>query len=137
MTGHHLNAERKNRFSFIGLIAAPVTLSGTWQPRVTIELATGQEQIGRIQVKELEGALQLFFSDIGRYPTSSEGLEALVRNLRDLGSWKGPYLAKELPKDPWDKPYIYRCPGRRGAYHLMSCGPDRFESTVDDIVSWK
>ena len=116
----------------LGLLAAVVA------PRVYDKLAKGKEQIARIQIKELEGALQLFSFDMGRYPTSSEGMDALVRNPGNLDSWKGPYLAKsELPKDPWGRPYVYRCPGMHSDYDIFAYGPDGVEGGDDDICSWK
>jgi general secretion pathway protein G len=116
----------------LGLLAAVVA------PRVYDKLAKGKEQIAKIQIKELEGALQLLSFDLGRYPTTSEGLESLVRNPGNADAWKGPYLGKaELPKDPWGKPYIYRSPGQHGDFDMLSCGPDGSEGGEDDIVSWK
>ncbi len=116
----------------LGLLAAVVA------PRVYDKLAKGKEQIAKIQIKELEGALQLFSFDMGRYPTTSEGLDALVHNPGNLESWKGPYLGKpELPKDPWGKPYVYRSPGQHGDFDISSNGPDGSEGGEDDIVSWK
>jgi len=116
----------------LGLLAAVVA------PRVYDKLAKGKEQIAKIQIKELEGALQLYSFDVGRYPTTSEGLDALVHNPGNLESWKGPYLGKpELPKDPWGKPYAYRSPGQHGDFDIFSNGPDGSEGGEDDIVSWK
>ena len=115
----------------LGLLAAVVA------PNVYNKLAKGKEQIAKIQIKELEGGLQLFSFDMGRYPSSAEGLEALVRNPGDNDSWKGPYMAKDLPKDPWGRPYVYRSPGMHGDYDLFSCGADGVDGGDDDICSWK
>ena len=90
----------------------------------------------------LSSALDMYEMDNGRYPTTEQGLEALVsapaanpapRN------WTGPYLKKrQVPKDPWGNPYVYRCPGTHnpGAYDLSSYGSDAVES-ADDIVNWE
>jgi general secretion pathway protein G len=119
----------------LGLLAAVVA------PRVYQRLAQGRHQIAKIQIKEIEGALQLFSFDVGRFPTSGEGLEALVRNPGNLEAWKGPYLSKsEVPLDPWSKPYVYRCPGQHDEFDLFSFGPDGIEGGEGenaDIVSWK
>jgi general secretion pathway protein G len=115
----------------LGLLAAVVA------PNVYNKLAKGKDQIAKIQIKELEGGLQLFSFDMGRYPTTAEGLEALIRNPVNNDSWKGPYLAKDLPKDPWGRPYVYRCPGMHGDYDLFSCGADGVDGGDDDICSWK
>src|SRR6059036_1718226 len=71
-----------------------------------------KKNVAKLQMAELGGSLQLFYQDCGRYPTSREGLEALVRN-PGLGSWRGPYLNRGIvPKDPWKRDYVYRCPGQ-------------------------
>jgi general secretion pathway protein G len=135
--------ERKSEkgFSLIELIVVLVILgllAAVVAPNVYKHLLTGREKIARIQIKELEGALQLFSFDMGRYPLSAEGLEALIRNPGSVDAWKGPYLSKsDLPRDPWGKPYEYRCPGLHGDYDLFSYGPDGAEGGDDDICSWK
>jgi general secretion pathway protein G len=135
---------RERGFSLIELIIVLVILgllAGIVGPKVYQKLATGKEQIAKIQIKELESALQLFSFDVGRYPNSNEGLEGLLRNPGNLEAWRGPYLQKsELPRDPWGKPYVYRCPGQHGDYDLFSFGPDGVEGGEGenaDIVSWK
>jgi len=119
----------------LGLLAAVVA------PRVFDKLKTGKQKIALLQIKDLEGALDLFSFDVGRYPTTGEGLEALIRNPGSLESWRGPYLKKsELPMDPWGKPYVYRSPGQHGDYDLLSCGPDGSEGGEGenaDLTSWK
>ena len=119
----------------LGLLAAVVA------PRLYERLAGSKAQIARIQIGELENALQMFAFDVGRYPTNTEGLEALVSNPGNLESWKGPYLSKALPMDPWGKPYIYRCPGtHNNEFDLFSYGPDGVEGGEgenSDIVNWK
>ncbi len=131
-------------FSLIELIVVLVILgllAAVVGPRVYDKLAKGKQQIAKIQIKEFEGALQLFSFDIGRYPTSAEGLDALIRNPGNLEAWKGPYLQKsELPKDPWGKPYVYRSPGQHGDFDLLSYGPDGVEGGEGenaDITSWQ
>jgi len=115
----------------LGLLAAVVA------PKLYDKLAKSKEQIARIQIKELEGALQMYAFDLGHYPTTAEGMDSLVRNPGNLDAWKGPYLTKsEMPNDPWGKPYVYRCPGQHGDYDLFSFGPDGIESD-DDAASWK
>jgi general secretion pathway protein G len=115
----------------LGLLAAVVA------PNVYNKLAKGKDQIAKIQIKEIEGALQLFSFDVGRYPESAEGLESLVRNPGNMDSWKGPYLAKALPADPWGRPYAYRCPGTHSDFDLFSFGADGTEGNEDDICNWK
>ncbi len=131
-------------FSLIELIVVLVILgllAAVVGPRIFDKLAQSKQQIAKIQIKELEGALSLFSFDVGRFPTTSEGLEALIRNPGNLEAWKGPYLSKnELPLDPWRKPYVYRSPGQHGDFDLFSYGPDGVEGGEGenaDVVSWK
>jgi len=94
-------------------------------PKLTNHLSRGKSQIAKIQIKELEGALQLFRFDTGRYPTTDEGLSALIQNPGGLKSWMGPYLQHAtVPRDPWGRPYIYRCPPQNGTYDLICYGRD-------------
>lgn len=104
-------------------------------------LKHGKHQIAMIQIKGIEGALQLFFMDSGRYPDSTEGLASLIKKPGNLATWKGPYLDKaEVPSDPWGNPYHYRYPGDHGEYDIFSFGPDEKEGGEGenaDITSWK
>jgi general secretion pathway protein G len=136
--------ESQRGFSLIELIVVLVILgllAAVVAPRIYDKLAKGKEQIARIQIKEIDGALQLFSFDMGRFPNSSEGLEALIRNPGNIEAWRGPYLNKsELPKDPWGKAYVYRSPGLHGDYDLFSFGPDGVEGGDGenaDVANWK
>lgn len=115
----------------LGLLAAVVG------PKITGKLAQSKEKIAKIQITQIEGALQVFSFEIGRLPTTAEGLEALVSNPSNSDTWHGPYLEKGLPKDPWGRPYLYRCPGVHGDFDLFSTGADGTEGTDDDVCSWK
>jgi general secretion pathway protein G len=115
----------------LGLLAAVVG------PKVYDKLAKSKDQIAIIQINELEQALNLFAFEIGRFPDTGEGLEALVQNPGGIDTWKGPYLTKGVPRDPWDRPYTYRSPGLHGDFDLFSFGADGAEGTDDDITSWK
>jgi general secretion pathway protein G len=115
----------------LGLLAAVVG------PKVYDKVIKSKDQIAKIQIGELESALQLFSFDVGRFPLSAEGLESLVQNTGNISSWKGPYITKAVPKDPWDRPYVYRSPGTNGEYEIYSFGADGTEGNDDDICSWK
>lgn len=134
-----LRRAKAGSFLFKVFIAILAFLSSTPVPGPR-RLEKGTSQIAIIQIMELKGALQLFSWDTGRYPTTSEGLDALVHRPGNLESWMGPYLSKaEVPKDPWNRPYVYLCPGQHGAYDLFSYGRDGIEGGQGedaDITSW-
>jgi general secretion pathway protein G len=84
-------------------------------------------------------AIERFRKDVGRYPSSNEGLDALNRvPAQGADHWKGPYLRAELPADPWGHPYRYRFPSAKSsvAFEIWSYGPDGIESD-DDVGNWK
>jgi general secretion pathway protein G len=95
----------------------------------------------KIEIGQIGQALDLFKLEIGRYPTSQEGLQALVSAPAGVTSWNGPYWKKsQLPKDPWSNEYRYAAPGQHGAYDVISYGADGREGGegVDkDIASWQ
>lgn len=102
-----------------------------------------QEQVARLFVGDsMKTALLRYRMDLGDYPTTAEGLKALITAPEDKADrWKGPYIeAKggEAPRDPWGEAYQYRCPGTRNAdgYDLFSKGRDRAPDTADDIGNW-
>lgn len=131
-------------FTLIELIVVLVILTmlaALVVPNVFKHLAQSKTQIARLQITEFEGALQMFAFDVGRYPTTAEGLEALVSNPGNLESWKGPYLKKTLPMDPWGKAYVYRFPGtHNNEFDLFSLGPSGVEGGEgenENITNWK
>ena len=92
------------------------------------------------QIALLESAVDTYRLDIGRYPTTEQGLEALREKPDGLDKWDGPYLRKELPLDPWGNPYVYESPSEHGEYAIQSYGADGNpggEGNDMDIVSWK
>jgi general secretion pathway protein G len=121
----------------ITIIALIMSLVG---PRVLNYLAESKVKAAKIQIQSFGSALDLFNLDTGRYPTSGEGLTALVQSPGTIPSWNGPYLkGGEVPNDPWGKAYVYRSPGEHGPYDIMSYGSDGQEGgtgTAADIASW-
>jgi general secretion pathway protein G len=121
----------------ITIIALIMSLVG---PRVLNYLGESKVKAAKIQIQSFGSALDLFNLDTGRYPTSSEGLTALVQSPGTIPAWNGPYLkGGVVPNDPWGKPYVYRSPGEHGPYDIMSYGSDGQEGgtgTAADIVSW-
>ena len=129
-------------FSLIELIVVLVILgllATVVGPQVMRRLGEGKAEIAKIQVDQFSGALGLFQFDVGRYPNSAEGMEALIRD-PGIDNWSGPYLDKNtIPKDPWGRDYEYRSPGQHGDYDLWSNGADGMaggEGINADVTSW-
>jgi general secretion pathway protein G len=115
---------------------------------LTITMLTGtrqraQEDAARALVGEMKTPIEVFEMHVGRYPTTAEGLGALIRcpdGLSDPSKWSGPYLKlNEFPTDPWERPLQYCSPGRYNtdSYDVWSWGPDGVDGTNDDIGNWK
>ena len=138
------NRRAERGFTLIELIVVLVILSllaAVVAPNIFKHMSSSKSKIAAIQIAEFEGALQMFAFDVGRYPTTEEGLQALVSNPANLETWHGPYLKKVLPMDPWARPYIYKFPGTHGTeFDLFSYGPDGVEGGDGDnadITNWK
>jgi general secretion pathway protein G len=118
--------------TIIGLIMALVG------PRVLNYLSESKAKAAKIQIESFASALDLYYLDLGRYPTSNEGLAALTQGNNAPG-WNGPYLrGGVVPNDPWGHGYLYRSPGQRAPYDIVSLGSDGQEGgsgTASDIAS--
>lgn len=102
-----------------------VLLAALVGPRVIGYIGTSKAKTARIQIESLTASLQLYRIDNGSYPSSSQGLRALVERPANAAGWNGPYLTKrEVPKDPWGNEYVYRAPGQRGDFDIVSLGAD-------------
>ena len=109
--------------AIIGLIV------GLIGPRVLGILADSKVKTARIQMENLASSLDVFFLDTGRYPTSGEGLTALMQRPNDAPAWSGPYLkGSVVPNDPWGHAYTYKSPGQNAPFELSSQGPDGREN---------
>ena len=118
----------------LGLLAALVA------PKFFSHVGKSKTKAGKTQIELLGTALDTMRLDIGRYPTTEEGLNALQKN-PGINNWDGPYLPKNVPLDPWRRPYIYGYPGENGTeYDLMSFGADGVsggEGEDQDVANWK
>lgn len=118
----------------LGLLAALVV------PNYVRQGEKARIKAARVQIENLGAALDTFRLDIGRYPTSQEGLDALRERPSGVDRWDGPYLKKEIPKDPWGNLYLYRSPGEKEPYELFSYGADGVAGGAGDgadIKSWE
>ena len=133
--------KRTEGFTLIELLLVMVILSVL--ATVVVPKFTRRSEQARIvaaqsSIANIEVALEAFEVDTGRYPTNEEGLQALVVAPPQLDTWRGPYIKRGIPKDPWGNNYVYRCPGdhNTNSYDLYSYGPDRQEGGDDDIDNW-
>ncbi len=110
-------------------------------PQLIGNLGGARSDTTKIQIEDFGAALDLFYLDSGRYPTTEEGLRALIAAPSDLGTWDGPYLKKNtIPRDAWGNDYRYASPGNNGPYDLYSYGADNAEGGAGesgDLRSWE
>ena len=103
----------------IGLLAAYVG------PKYFAQLGKSEVTVAKAQIEAFEKSLDTYRLDVGRYPTTEEGLAALLVAPPAAGTrWNGPYLKKAVPLDPWGHVYQYRAPGSKGEYDIVSMGKD-------------
>jgi general secretion pathway protein G len=109
-------------------------------PRVTKYLSKAKVQAAQIQVEALSSAVDAFVIDVGRVPSDSEGLKALLTAPSDAPNWDGPYTKKSASLiDPWGRPYLYRSPGRHSDFDVYTLGADNREGGEgdgSDIGNW-
>ena len=118
----------------IGLLASLVA------PKLFNKLGESKQKTAKAQIQMIETALDAFRLDVGRYPTTQEGLKVLWKNPGNIKKWDGPYLPKPIKADPWGNPYIYKCPGDHGPYDLYSLGADGKPGGTGenaDVTSWE
>lgn len=106
------------------VLAILTLLAGLVGPRVLNQLGGAKSKTAGVQIADLDKSLELFKLDVGRYPTTEEGLEALVTRPGSVNGWTGPYLKGGVPTDPWGKPYKYANPGPNGGIEILSLGAD-------------
>jgi general secretion pathway protein G len=102
----------------IGMLAAYVG------PRYFSQLSKSETSVAKAQVEALGRALDAYRLDTGHYPSSEQGLQALVSRENGDIKWNGPYLQKAVPLDPWGRPYVYKMPGQSGEFDLLTLGKD-------------
>ncbi len=103
----------------IGLLAAYVG------PKYFSQLGKSEVTVAKAQIEAFEKSLDTYRLDVGRYPSAEEGLNALLTAPATAGAkWNGPYLKKGIPLDPWGRAYLYRAPGTKAEYEIVSLGKD-------------
>lgn len=138
--------ERSRAFTLVELLLVLLIigiLAGLAIPRFAKRSEQAKVAAARADIEaNIATALDLYELDNGRFPTTSQGLEALVEEPRIPPfptNWNGPYLRGSIPVDPWRHRYVYRCPSQRGNadYDLLSFGPDGAEGGGDDVKNWE
>ncbi|WMJ08295.1 type II secretion system major pseudopilin GspG [Nitrosomonas sp. sh817] len=117
----------------IGLLAAYVG------PKYFSQVGKSEIKMAQAQIDALEKALHQYRLDVGSYPATEQGLTALVTRPSNEARWQGPYLSKLPPADPWGRPYVYKYPGDRAEFDLLSYGKDGQpggEGEAADITNW-
>jgi len=118
----------------LGLLAALVG------PRMFGKVGSSKQKSAKAQISLFETAIDTYRLEVGKFPTTEQGLQALRVQPDGLKKWDGPYLPKDVPLDPWGNPYNYKYPGEHGDYEIVSYGADGRaggEGEDTDIVSWK
>ena len=114
-----------------------VVLAAVVVPKFTSRSEQARFTAAKTDISNLETALDAFEVDCGRFPTGDEGLRVLVEQPGNVQNWRGPYIKRGVPSDPWNNPYVYRFPGAHNpsGYDLSSMGPDGREGN-DDVTNW-
>jgi len=142
LIGGQVKRQRQDGFTLLELLVVMVIiglLAGFVAPRYFAQVGKSQAKVAKAQINSLEQALDQFRLDVGRYPTTEEGLVAINVAPPSVEGWSGPYLKKAVPADPWGRPYVYEQPGHNAEIDLMSFGRDGRQGGTGedaDIVNW-
>jgi general secretion pathway protein G len=137
-----LSRARSLGFTLLELLVVMVIiglLAGYVGPKYFSQIGKSEVKVAKAQIDGLEKALDQYRLDVGHYPNTEQGLAGLIKAPVGENKWQGPYLKKEVPKDPWGAAYQYRQPGEHGEFDLFSFGKDGKaggEGEAADITNW-
>lgn len=133
---------RVSGFTLLELLVVMVIiglLAGYVGPKYFAQIGKSEVKMAQAQIGALDKALEQYRLDTGHYPSSEQGLEALITQPAGERKWDGPYLQKGVPLDPWGSPYVFKSPGEHGDYDLLSQGKDGQaggSGEAADIKNW-
>jgi general secretion pathway protein G len=135
-------ASREKGFTLIELLIVMVILgllAALVGPRMFGKVGTSKTKAAKAQISLFETSLDTYRLDVGKYPTTQQGLSALRVKPDGVENWEGPYLPKDVPSDPWGHPYVFESPGKHGDYDIVSMGADGSpggDGEDKDVESW-
>ena len=141
-TSYRCSANAQSGFTLLELLVVMVIiglLAGYVGPRYFAQIGKSEVKTARAQIDAFEKALDQYRLDIGRYPSTEQGLNSLVVRPENEPKWSGPYLRKAVPDDPWGNKYMYRSPGEHGEFDLFSYGTDGKlggDDEAGDVTNW-
>lgn len=133
---------RAQGFTLLELLVVMVILgllAGYVAPKYFAQVGKSEVKVARSQIEALEKALDMYRLETGQFPTTEQGLDALVSRPQKEPKWSGPYLKKAVPRDPWGRVYVFKSPGEHGDYDLYSLGKDGRpggDGEGADITNW-
>src|SRR5690554_797451 len=140
----HMKNDRQAGFTLVELLVVLAIiglLAGLVGPKVLNQLGGAKSDTASVQIRDFEQALEIYMLDTGEFPSTEQGLEALVQNPGNVAGWNGPYLRRnEIPQDPWKRDYQYQYPGEKADFDILSYGADGKpggEGDNADVGNWQ